>query len=130
MSTFVVHANADQHFHAFEVVPTVLFAFGQFSEVVHQTVRSLEVVDLAFLGGIVVDYFCAVGSYDFREVFAQWSTAIGYDEAFVKARTAENVEWQKRLALFLLHLRCDNIIRNSAAPLSSITDSLTKLPNI
>ena len=61
-----------------------------------------------------MDDFGAIRGYYFGEVFAQRCTAVRNNQTFVKARTAENVEGQKRLALFLLHFRCDNIIRNSA----------------
>ena len=68
MSWLVVHADADHHFDAIELVPSTFCAFGKFAEIVDKTVCWLEVAYLVFLGGVVVDYFCAVRGRDAWEV--------------------------------------------------------------
>ena len=68
-----------------------------------KSVFGLEVADLASLGGVVLNDFLAVGGGDFGEVLAEWHTSIGYDEALVKPRAAEDIEVGEWNDLFFCH---------------------------
>jgi hypothetical protein len=88
----VVHADADEHLDAFEVVASLLTPLRQFPQNVHQSVDRLEVADLVLLWGVVVNYLRAVRGGNARQVLAKGCAAVCDDQSFVEARAAENVE--------------------------------------
>ena len=100
----VVHADADDDLDAFEVEAPVFLALGHLAEVVDQPVGGLEVADLVFLGGIVVDDLGAVGGGDAGEVLAEGRAAVCHDQPFVEPGAAEYVHRLERVLHLLRHL--------------------------
>lgn len=92
MPTLIVHADTDQDFDAFEVESILFSAFSELAQIVDEPISGLEIVDFTLFGSVIVNDFGAVGGSDFWEVLAERSSAVCYDESFVEARTAEDVE--------------------------------------
>jgi len=55
MSTFVVHADTNENFDAFEIETTIFAALCQLTQIVDQPIDWLEVANLVLLGCIVMD---------------------------------------------------------------------------
>lgn len=121
----IVHADADEHLDALEVIPAFFSLLRQFPQIVYQAVYWLEVTNFVFLGRVVVYDFCAIRSSDTWQVLTERGTSISNNQTLVEPRTTEDVERHERWVLNFRHFP-NEITINSASVLLTLENKAVK----